>query len=669
MNKSSIVVAITRTAVTVAGALATAAVILAVTYAPAPRSVAIAVLAVLFLSVPVVGAGIARSEPRNPVGWIVLASGTCLPLAAAAYLYARAVFEAGADLPGASWAGWLDGWPWVPALALLPTVGLLLFPDGRLPSARWRPVLLSACGVVAAISVGLLFGDDLLDFPDRANPTALPGSAGSVAGGLVACVALIAPLSSATAWSLQARRHRVDQREAQALRLVVPTAWLIAVSWWVTIVITLVTGDSLNALPLQGIAVLALAAAAWVAIRRYRLFDTRLAISRSLLYAALSTCVVAVYLLVGTLVQLLASAAVSASVAVLAAVLLALPLRDVLARFANRLVYGYRDDPYAALVRLGQRLEDAAAPEDVLPAVAHNVRAALRVPYVAIEIGSTLTQAGHGGDAPRETFPLVFAGETIGFLITEQREIGLSFTVAERALLKSITQQVAAAGHAVSLTHDLQRSRERLVTATEDERRRLRRDLHDGLGPDLAGVVLGLQRARQHLVADPADAAEQLNELTRQMQQAIAEVRRLVYDLRPPALDELGLVGALTEKARSLGPITVLGPDLPLQLPAAVEAAAYRIALEAMTNAVRHSAATDSTVSVRVDGALHLQISDNGVGLPAGYLAGVGIVSMRERAAELGGQLTIERGVVGTLVSATIPLGPDRTGTSDESTT
>jgi two-component system, NarL family, sensor kinase len=657
MNGRALLVAITRIGVAVAGLSSAAAVILAVRYHPTPRSVVIALLAVTFLSVPLVGAAIARSEPRNPVGWIVLASGCFLPLATAAYLYARAAFQERADLPAASWAGWLDGWPWVPAVALVPIVGLLLFPNGRLPSRRWRPVLLVGVAVLAAISVSLLFGATLLDFPDQANPTALPGTAGSIAGGLMTCVALIAPLSTAGAWSVHVRRRTtLIQRESLALRLIEPAAWLIAASWWLTLAITLTTGDSVNALPAQALAVIVLAATAWVAIRRYRLFDTRLAISRVLIYGSLSVCVIAVYVAVAASVEAVASDLVSAPIAVLAAVLVALPLRDLLARGANRLVYGYRDDPYGALVRLGQRLEDAAVPEDVLPAVARTVRDVLRIPYVDIEIRGSRTTVGDPSGAPCETLSLVFAGETIGVLTAEQREPGVPFTTAERTLLKGVSQQVAAAGHAVSLTQDLLRSRERLVAATEEERRRLRRDLHDGLGPGLAGVVLGLQRARRHVDVDPANARKQLDELTVQTQQAIAEVRRLVYDLRPPALDELGLVGALTEQARTLGPITVLGPDLPMQLPAAVEVAAYRIALEAMTNTARHAAATEATVRVSLDGALNLEISDNGTGLPVAYRAGVGIRSMRERAAELGGHLSIEPGTTGTLIRATIPL-------------
>jgi signal transduction histidine kinase len=657
MSRSQLLVAGTRTAVAAASVLAVVAAVVSVRFWSGPLGLTLALLAVMFLSVPAIGAAAARAAPANPVGWILLASGVFLPLAIGAYAYAQAAFAPGSTLPGASWAGWLDGWPWVPALGLVPTVGLLLFPTGRPLSPRWRPVLWAGTGVAVAITASLLLGTSLLDFPDRPNPTALPGAAGSLLQGLSVTIALAAPLSTLGAWSVQLRRRRTtDPDLAGALSLVTPACWLVAASWWGAIVATAATGDSVYALPAQALAMVALAATAWVAIRRYGLFDARLAVRRTLLYGGLSGCVIVAYLVVGAAAARITSTAVSKPVAVAAAVLVALPLRDVLARAVNRLVYGYRDDPYAALTRLGHRLEDAAAPDDVLPTVAGSVRDALRVPYVGLRIGDTVAEAGRSRDAPRAEFPLVFAGETIGVLAAEHREGGLPFTAAERRLLAGIAGQVAAAGHAVSLTRDLLRSRERLVAATEEERRRLRRDLHDGLGPGLAGVVLGLQRARHQLSGDPGAAAAQLDALTAQTQQAIAEVRRLVYNLRPPALDELGLVGALTEQAQTLGGITVEGPARPQHLPAAVEVAAYRIALEAMTNTVRHAHASHGLVRVSIDGALHLEITDDGTGLPDGYRAGVGISSMRERAAELGGRCVVSSSPAGTLVRATIPL-------------
>jgi signal transduction histidine kinase len=170
-------------------------------------------------------------------------------------------------------------------------------------------------------------------------------------------------------------------------------------------------------------------------------------------------------------------------------------------------------------------------------------------------------------------------------------------------------------------------------------------------------VVLGLQRI--HGRTPDADVAAQLDQLTEQTRTAIAEVRRLVYDLRPPALDELGLVGALDEQARTLGGITVTGPAVEPAWPAAVEVAAYRIAMEAMTNVVRHARAQIASVTLSVNGALELEVVDDGVGLPAGFRAGVGIASMRERATELGGTCAIEPGErSGTRVRAVLPLEP-----------
>ncbi|GAA1283204.1 hypothetical protein Psi02_30780 [Planotetraspora silvatica] len=662
MNRSRLLIAVTRTAVAVAGLLALAAVAVALLHRHEALDLVLAAIAVGFLSVPIVGGAVARADPSNAVGWILVAAGIGMPLVIGAYLYSKAAYSYGVPLEGARLAGWLDGWPWVLALGLVPTFGLLLFPDGRLPSRRWRPVSWACAAVVGAQLASTLFAPGLLDHPEQDNPTGLPGPAGAFAQGLGGTIALVAPLTTLTALSVHLRRRRAGgTADAAPLALVTPAAWLIAASWWTCLAISVASDDSINALPYEAVAMVSLAVTAWIAIRRYGLFDARLVVSTTLVYGTLTASVIGLYLAVAAGGERLASDTVSHPLAVAVAVLVALPLRDLLQRVANRLVYGYRDRPYEALVRLGRRLEDAAASDEVLPAVARTVREVLRLPHVAIEIGEeTVAAAGRSAGTSPEEFPLVFAGETIGTLIAEPREAGGPFTTEERRLLAGIAGQIAAAGHAVSVTADLLRSRERLIAATEEERRRLRRDLHDGLGPGLAGVVLGLQRARRHLATDPAAATSQLDELTSQTQQAVAEVRRLVYGLRPPALDELGLVGALHEHARVLGGITVDGPDPAPALPAAVEVAAYRIALEAMTNSARHARAATCTVRVRIDGALHLEVADDGAGLPAEYRAGVGISSMRERATELGGFCAIERLTpTGTLVRATIPLEPE----------
>ncbi len=681
MRTERLVAAVARAAVVTAALLTVAAVAAVLRYRPDGIGAGLALIAIAVLPVPLVGSAAVRAQPRNQVGWMLLAAGVTLPLGVTAYTVAHTAFS--------PWAGWLDAWPWTPALTVLPTVGLLLFPDGRLPSRRWAPALWLGWAVTIAQLLYAWFAPALLDFPDRANPTALPGAFGQAADGLALTIALVAPLATVSALAVYVRFRREDPGSPAraALRLVLPAAVLAALGWWTCYAIVGIYGDGASdkAFAAEVSGLLAIAVTAWVAIRRYGLFDGRQVLHRALVYAALSVLVVAVYLGAAAVVGMIVSAAAGRTVALVVAVLAAIPLHGALRRLANRIVYGYSDDPAGALAFLGARLTGAADADDVLPGVADSVRSALRLPGVRIEIGDGSVSSGALADDARavpgdaavvpvdadvaaadasavhqhehEEFPLVFAGERIGTLTAARREPGRPFTAGEHRLLTDLARQIAAAGHAVTLTRDLRRSRERLVTATAEERRRIRRDLHDGLGPTLAGIVLGLQRVRGR-TPDP-DTAGQLSQLTEQTRTAIAEVRRLVYDLRPPALDELGLVGALDEQARALGGITVSGPPGGPVLPAAVEVAAYRIAMEAMTNIVRHAGARAASVTLSLNGALELDVVDDGAGLPAAFRAGVGISSMRERATELGGTCVIEPAPgSGTRVRAVLPLDP-----------
>jgi signal transduction histidine kinase len=224
------------------------------------------------------------------------------------------------------------------------------------------------------------------------------------------------------------------------------------------------------------------------------------------------------------------------------------------------------------------------------------------------------------------------------------------------------------AGSFNEMTEDLQRSRGRLVTTREEERRRLRRDLHDGLGPALAGVAMQLDAATGLIDADPERAKKLIAELRSETSEAIADIRRLVHDLRPPQLDDLGLVGAIEERAARLAAegdgasadglkVTVEAPPELPALPAAVEVAAYRIAQEALANVVRHSGARACTIRLALNGWLELQVRDDGSGMSEHHDPGVGLSSMRERAAELGGVCTVEPGEGGgTVVYALLPL-------------
>ncbi len=432
---------------------------------------------------------------------------------------------------------------------------------------------------------------------------------------------------------------------------------------------------SINALMLiNSLVPLALA----VAILRYRLFDIDIIINRTLVYGFLTACIVGLYILavgfLGVLLQAQGRLAISLAATGLVAVIFQ-PLRDRLQRGVNRLLYGERDDPYAVLSRLGRRLEASLAPDTVLPAIVATVTEALKLPYAAITLqqGEEFLIAAASGMPVTASLalPLVYQGETVGQLILAPRSPDTSFSPADRRLLDDLARQAGVAAHAVRLTtelqrltFDLQQSRERLVTTREEERRRLRRDLHDGIGPTLASLAQRLDTARSLVAQDPDTAVVLLGELKTQVKATITDIRRLVYALRPPALDEFGLVAAIREHAAQYNQanglcVSVVAPDRLLPLPAAVEVAAYRIALEALTNVARHAQAKHCHIDLEMtsDPALCLEITDDGCGLPDNGRAGVGLSAMRERAAELGGECHITREPLGgTRVWVRLPL-------------
>lgn len=414
-----------------------------------------------------------------------------------------------------------------------------------------------------------------------------------------------------------------------------------------------------------------------LAVFRYRLWDIDLIINRALVYGTLTMSVVSVYVLIVGLLGMVVRSNVNWLVSILATGLIAVlvqPLRDRLQHGVNRLMYGERDDPVSVLNRLGQRLEAALAPDMVLPSLVETVGQALKLPYVAIELQDRLVaEHSNGGERPStplRKIPLNYQLETIGHLLVAPRAAGEAFSPLDQHLLANIARQAGMAVHAVNLTKELQQARQRLVATREEERRRLRRDLHDGLGPALASQGLKLAAAKQLLQHDPASVEPLLEEVIAQTHATVGDVRRLVYGLRPPALDERGLAEAIRDHVAHTvsGSLRVEVGKLPadlLSLPAAVEVAAYRITLEALTNVIRHARAQRCVIQFRLSRperarALHIEVRDDGAGLPRELRAGVGLHSMRERAEELGGELTVEPGPDGgTRVVATLPIGDD----------
>lgn len=404
-------------------------------------------------------------------------------------------------------------------------------------------------------------------------------------------------------------------------------------------------------------------------VLRYRLWVLEFAISRSLLYGVLSAAIAGVYvLIVGGAGALLPESWhwTLNALAVGVVAIVVQPLRQSVQTAVNRLLYGERDHPAAALARLGQRLEAAATAEDVLPAIAETIARSLRLPYAAVAVlgeGGREIVASHGSavEAPI-AFGLMDQGEVIGELLVAPRSPDEAFGETDRRLLAQLARQAGPAVHAVLLVEALRQARQRLVNAQEEERRRLRRELHDGLGPQLAALSLKADAARNSLDRSPEESRRLLQEVKSGVQTAIADIRRTVYSLRPPSLDQLGLIGAVRAQAEQLNAngrlqVAVIGPDFFPPLPAAVEVAAYRIVGEALTNAARHSRATTVYVGLCLADGLHLAVEDDGVGLPADYRAGVGLASMRERAEELGGSFQIRSEAKrGTRIEVSLPV-------------
>jgi two-component system, NarL family, sensor kinase len=321
--------------------------------------------------------------------------------------------------------------------------------------------------------------------------------------------------------------------------------------------------------------------------------------------------------------------------------------------------------------RLSQ-LDAARQPKAVLGQVTETLAQTLRLSFVAVELHrgrsvyETMASTGQPHGQPT-TVPLTHGSDIVGRLLLDVRPGREPFGPADRRLLDDVARQVSHLADVVLLNSALQRSRERLVTAREEERRRLHRDLHDGIGPTLAAQALQLDVARVLLHSDLTAAEQTIEHVAVTTKSVIGELRRVVDDLRPAALGQLDLVSAIRVQTaaftHSAGPRAGFRVDVdaadPLGvLPAAVEVAAYRIATEAVTNAARHSQASRCRVQLLMaQGALLVQVRDNGIGLAADTSPGVGMHSMHERTAELGGSFSARPDIGGgTLISARLPL-------------
>jgi signal transduction histidine kinase len=345
--------------------------------------------------------------------------------------------------------------------------------------------------------------------------------------------------------------------------------------------------------------------------------------------------------------------------AILAAAV-AIPVAAAWRRIADGVVFGRRTRPLQALAELGSQLGKVADPRDVPATIVSAVTDSLSVGGARLLIDGALV-ARTGDASHEESFPIVHAGHTMGTLAVSPRPGDTRLSALDRTVVERMCERAAAALHGAHLLGELADARARVVIAREDERRRLRRDLHDDLAPMLA--ALGIKAALVERFSRDADerAAEAASELAGHLEASSRQVRAIAYNLRPPILDDRGLVAAVQESVVTGGaPVVHLeAPNEPLELPAAVEACALRIIQEAVLNVRRHAGASrcDVTISKEPD-ALCLEIVDDGVGFADSQPRGVGIRSMMERAAEIGGRATISsRPGLGTRVSVRLALG------------
>ncbi|MBB2741398.1 UNVERIFIED_ORG: signal transduction histidine kinase [Microbispora rosea subsp. rosea] len=599
------------------------------------------------------GATVLAHRPGHRVGLLFVGYGACYSLSVACL----GLLSGAVGLPE-RWARAVELFGitvWIPAPAVCLPLIIQLFPDGRPLSRRWRPLAVATLAVLPLtpiltlpVAAGIAEGGSV-----TAGDPILPPAAGEAALRLTpvfAAADALVLLASLGVLGLRIRRSRG-----------VPRLQLMWLMWGVGLFATLnvqriVTTDGpvlfLLTLPL-------IPAAATVAILRHRLYDIELIVNRSLVYGVLTLGVVLAYLGVVAGLSALAQDRLSATpVIATAAIALAFaPARSAVQSAVDRVMYGQRRDPAAAAARVGLRLGTGL--DGVLRAVCE----ALRLPYAAVSSDGRLVATYGVPPQLRHTVSLEVADGPPADLLVGLRAGENRLSGADRRALGLLAAPVGLALQAVRLSEQLGESRTRIVAAREEERRRLRRDLHDGLGTVLTAVTLKADAAHNLRDSDPVRSGRLLLDLRADLTAAIADIRRLVYDLRPPDLDELGLLGALRRRAQQAWRrehagcvVTVDAPeDLP-PLAAAVEVAAFRIATEAVTNALRHGGATACRVSLRADHALHVEVSDNGSGGAGAWPHGVGLRSMHERAAELGGTLTAGPTDRGGRVHARLPL-------------
>jgi signal transduction histidine kinase len=635
---------------------------------------------ILGVSFPLVGALIASAQPKNAVGWVFIVVGLFQAIQISTEQYSTYSLLTRPDaLPGGDPMAWVAAWAWAPSFVLLVTFAILLFPDGRLPSPRFRFVL-----VLVPTALLLFVGPIAVSgWGKRGVDLLLAEEAGDVAGfslllvGAGVLLAAAALVSSIIAMVGRFRRARGEER--QQLKWFTYAA---AIEVAVIFIGGLVTFPS-RALEVAIVVPIAplIPIATGIAIFRFRLFDIDVVISKTVVFGALAAFFTAVYVGIVIGIGALLQARENRFLTVVAAVVIALafnPVRERARRLANRIVYGQRATPYEVLSDFSERVAGTYAVDDLLPRLARiladgtaaaNVTVWVRVGgelhsragWPSLSSGPPLPLARDEVPPPPGAslmLPVAHHGEVLGALsLTKPPSDPL--TPSEEKLARGLASQAGLVLRNVALIEELKASRRRLVEAQDEERRRIERNIHDGAQQQLVAlsVQLGLGRT---LARDDPDIQKLLERLQAQLQQALEDLRDLARGIYPPLLADQGLVAALRAQASKAALPVELEADSVGRYPQEAEAAVYFCVLEALQNVAKYAKASKATVKIFSDnGSLGFEVSDDGVGFdPDATSYGTGLQGMADRLEALSGQLTVtSRPGRGTTLSGRLPVG------------
>jgi signal transduction histidine kinase len=620
------------------------------------------------MAVPAVGLVLASRRPANPIGWLFLAAGAALGLGGFFSSYGvHALSAAPGSLPAGRAGMWLANWIWVIPFAALSFL-FLLFPTGQLRSARWRPVAWFVGGGLALVGMAaLVFAT--LEWPHPFRPS------GQAFTGLVTIILLAAMLVSVIAVIVRFAGSSGEER----LQL----KWFAAAATVVVagLAATMLT-ESAVASVLSNLAFLWLWVSIGIAVLKYRLYEIDIVISKAVLYGSLAVFITAVYaglvVGVGTLAGNRRSALLSALAAAVVAVAFQ-PLRHRAGRLANRVVYGRRATPYEVLSDFSRRVGGAYASEDVLPRMAHIVADGTGAEQVVIwlrvgdELQPAASSSGPGADAGAlhvdgdampglpgadVSVPVVHQGGLLG-AISIRMPRAEPLRPAGEHLVADLASQAGLVLANAGLIEDLRSSRQRLVTAQDEARRRLERNIHDGAQQDLVALAIKLGLAEATLDEDTAQAREILRQLRADAAGALENIRDLARGIYPPLLADLGLVAALSAQAGKFPfPVTVEADAIGRSSQDA-EAAVYFCCLEALQNISKYANATQACVTLEArNGALAFTTSDDGAGYDSRHTPmGSGLRNMADRLAALGGDLDVRSAPGrGTTVTGRLPF-------------